>query len=71
MVGCVRLPSYVRTSLWEKAVPIGKLCAVTTSFPVRFVGSFVAAIVVAVVLYLGAAISIYVLGWILGLIESI
>ncbi len=71
VVGCVRQSSYVRTSLWAKAVPIGKLGAVNIPFPVRFVGSFVAAIVLAIVLYLGAAISVYLLAWILGLIESI
>jgi len=70
-----RPASCVRTSPCENARSISKLGNVnselTKSFPVRFVGSFIAAIVVAIVLYLGAWASVYILAWILGLIESI
>jgi hypothetical protein len=70
-----RPASCVRTSPCENDRSIGSIADVNSeiakSFPVRFVGSFIAAIALAIVLYLGAVLSVYLLGWILGLIESI
>jgi hypothetical protein len=44
---------------------------VIKSFPVRFAGSLAAVIGLSVALYLGGVIQVYILGWILGLIEAI
>lgn len=75
-MGSGRTPAELRSNVpCENARWTGSIADVNSeivkSFPVRFVGSFIAAVVVAIVLYLGAVLSVYLLGWILGLIESI